>query len=202
MGCKTRSRSVDQQWKDGGSSGPPGARVGFKWTATDAVQLFPREGQRSGTGRAKGMGPTDHVDLVEEVDRCDANTARLAPLSSTQSTTFHVLLTASHSLRSSPSGRTTARRRFPEPSLSTRRALVGIPLHEAARKIYPRTWPLHIWERMGEAKEVSKAGRRATGRGACALLELVLLRALGDVLLQRVSRREESELPQSRPFWA
>ncbi len=55
-------------------------------------------------------GAIQHVDLVEKVNSYQELELRWVSL---------LLLTASHSSRSSPSGRRTARRRFPEPSVAS-----------------------------------------------------------------------------------
>jgi hypothetical protein len=57
-------------------------------------------------------GAVEHVDLVEEVHSCKKNVYKL------RAKLGDVLLTATHSLRSSPSGSITASRKLPEPKVA------------------------------------------------------------------------------------
>lgn len=67
----------------------------------------------------------EHVDLVEEINRCKRNHNTLCWYKSYEdgelegrSHSQHILFTATHSFRSSPSGKATAWRRFPLPNVA------------------------------------------------------------------------------------
>lgn len=64
----------------------------------------------------------EHVEMVEEVDSCARNVAAFRQVYSSQCAITAGLLslfTASHSSTSSPSGSTTACRRFPDPRVAS-----------------------------------------------------------------------------------